>query len=177
MPARAANLAQLDAALDRFWQCVDQLETGTPRQFDGDQRVRFHIALGEVGANIVRHAHAGGTIPGHISLRLTAYANRVEARLADGGLAYRGRRPALGSDRSDLPRATAESEHPPGAPGAPPEDQPEDAPATVPDALVFALPESGYGLALVQACVDHVEYTRTARGQNRWLLIVFEPAT
>ncbi|HEU5327211.1 MAG: ATP-binding protein [Thermomicrobiales bacterium] len=33
------------------------------------------------------------------------------------------------------------------------------------------LPEGGYGLALVRAAVDHLDYERTAGGENRWRLV------
>ena len=33
------------------------------------------------------------------------------------------------------------------------------------------LPEHGYGLAVARAAVDQVEYSRRARGSNRWRLV------
>ncbi len=36
---------------------------------------------------------------------------------------------------------------------------------------IFAIPEGGYGLALVRAAVDHLEYHRTPGGVNHWRLV------
>lgn len=39
------------------------------------------------------------------------------------------------------------------------------------DADPLDLPEGGYGLAIARAAVDRLEYSRRARGANRWQLV------
>ena len=136
--ARADRLEALHAALDRFWSRVDET---LPEPPDNDWRLHFATAMAEIGANIVRHAHPEGALPGIMQLRLRAFRNRIEARFADGGVPFRG-----------MPEATP----------APPTVSTDD------DALVLA--EGGYGLRLVLAAVDKLDYERTAAGRNHWRL-------
>src|SRR5262249_46236044 len=39
-----------------------------------------------------------------------------------------------------------------------------------PESELLELPESGRGLAVAQACLDELEYRRTAEGTNEWRL-------
>ncbi len=43
--------------------------------------------------------------------------------------------------------------------------------AAMPPVDPLALPEGGFGFALIRACVDHVAYRRTPRGTNCWRLV------
>lgn len=46
------------------------------------------------------------------------------------------------------------------------------APASMSDELdVFAIPEGGYGLTLVRAAVNRLDYHRTQKGVNHWRLV------
>ena len=49
----------------------------------------------------------------------------------------------------------------------------EEPPAPAADAEVdpLELPEGGYGLSIARAALDRLEYTRRARGANRWQLV------
>ncbi len=140
LPASADGLAAVHAALDRFWTTLDRVKPHGP---DPEWRARFATAVGEIAANIVRHAHPAGAPPGSLRLRLRGYATCVEAHFADRGLAYLG-------DLSTPPAL-------PVAPGAAPD--------------VLAVPEGGYGLALVLAAVDRMQYERTPTGENQWRLV------
>jgi anti-sigma regulatory factor (Ser/Thr protein kinase) len=104
-------------------------------------RMRFVTAVLEIASNIVRHAYPPDTPAGPLELRLCAWPGRIEARFADRGVPYQ----------------------PPAAPAAP------ALAADLED--LSALPEGGYGLALVRAAVDQHDYARTTGGENRWRLV------
>ena len=74
--------------------------------------------------------------PGCFQLRLRLYADRIEARLIDRGVAYQ--------------------------PAAAPSLQLDD---------IFELREGGFGLMIVRAGVDWLNYRRTPAGANCWRLI------
>lgn len=78
--------------------------------------------------------------PGTLALRLLAWPDRLEARYTDTGIRY-------------IPQ-----------PAAP------EAPAAWDDTALDALPEGGFGLALVRAAVDALDYERAADGVNHWTL-------
>ena len=84
VPARATGLDAIHDSLSHFWQAVNA-EVSRP---GGDQwRHDFTIAVAEIAANIVRHAYASMPEPRDMHLRLCAYADRVEARFVDYGIA------------------------------------------------------------------------------------------
>jgi anti-sigma regulatory factor (Ser/Thr protein kinase) len=73
-------------AIDRFWTLVDQVAASP---LDTVWRLELTTAIAEIGANIILHAYPNGTgMAGRIELRLRLYANRIEARLTDQGVAY-----------------------------------------------------------------------------------------
>ena len=139
VPATPEQLDAIHTALDRFWAKADTTRRPPP---DGEWRSRFVTAVAEIAANIVSHAHTPGSQPGPMQLGLRAYADRVEARFNDQGLAF-----------SCPPPADALSE----------EEAPE------PDPL--ELPESGRGLAIARAFLDELEYRHTEEGMNEWRLV------
>ena len=102
VPAMAASLEALHGALAELWAALES--DGHP--LAPDWRMPFEIAVAEVGANIVEHAHAGDTRPGSMALELLAFADRVEALFTDDGQALRGE-----LERRELPppEALAES--------------------------------------------------------------------
>lgn len=84
--ATASELAALHSAIDRFWARVDQV---APRPLDAVWRLELTTAIAEIGANIILHAYPKGmSTAGCIQLRLRLYADRIEARLTDQGVAY-----------------------------------------------------------------------------------------
>ena len=86
LAATASELGALHVALNRFWACVDQV---APRPLDTVWRLELTTAIAEVGTNIILHAYPNGTgAAGCIGLRLRLYADRIEARLIDQGVAY-----------------------------------------------------------------------------------------
>lgn len=84
----AAGMDRLHDLLDTFWSRL-----GEVRVADAD-RARidgFTLALGEVVANIARHAYRE-TAPERrwIAIRLSATATRVRAEMEDAGLPFEG---------------------------------------------------------------------------------------
>jgi serine/threonine-protein kinase RsbW len=147
--ATAERLADLHAALERFWAAVDR---SVPRPPDATWRQTFATAVAEIATNVIRHAYPGGGAAEHpdaIRLDLRAYPDRAEATFADRGVAYAA---------PETPTA------PVGMPDTP------VAGAVDPDDLL-ALAEGGYGLALARAAVDELDYERSADGINHWRLM------
>lgn len=83
--ATLQNLDAMHVALGRFWQACDALAEPPPA---GMWRSAFDTAVGEIGANIVRHAYAGQPVA-PVSLRLRLHPARVTACFADTGRPYR----------------------------------------------------------------------------------------
>lgn len=101
--AVAEQLGEIHIAIQRFSATAAGL---LPRAPDGTWWAQFTTAIGEIGANIVRHAHPPGSNSGGICLRLRLYTDRVEARFTDDGIPYvaPGRPTDLpDSDALDLP--------------------------------------------------------------------------
>jgi anti-sigma regulatory factor (Ser/Thr protein kinase) len=110
-------------------------------------RLQFATALAELGANIVRYAYSSQPTPGPMQLRLQAYSDRVEAHFTDFGTVF------------VAPSA------PPAAPRQPTLPNVEEG------GEVTGIPEGGYGLPLIRAVVDQLDYTRTDSGENHWRLV------
>ena len=160
VPAVAGQLAALHAALARFWQAAGRTLARPPNTA---WRLRFETAVAEVGANVVRHAYPAGAAPGPMALRLRAYADRVEARFADQGVAFVPPLQAtIGAAATIVETPFAGCGLALAFPAAPP---------TAPAADLSTLPEGGYGLALVRAAVDELVYARTPGGENQWRLV------
>lgn len=139
-----AQLDQLDVlytALERFWVAVDARVLHPP---DTLWRLKFAIAVSEIGTNIMKHAYGAGNVQGEISLRLRLSYNTVEARFTDQGAAFCG-----------------------VIEGSSPLDTGEPFPAQID---ILSLPESGYGLALARGFVDSISYRRSCGGINCWRL-------
>jgi serine/threonine-protein kinase RsbW len=144
MPARVTELAQVHAALDRFWLALAGSDT-TARP-TGVWRMQFATAVAEIAGNIVAHAHQGEPA-GTLRLGLRAYPDRVEARFSDRGAPYA------------LPLQAA----------LPPQEHVEQA---LLDAYELdELAERGRGLAITRAAVDELHYRRTPTGRNHWRLM------
>jgi anti-sigma regulatory factor (Ser/Thr protein kinase) len=79
--ATPENLNAVHAALDRFWPRAEASGEPTP---DETGRGEFVTAVGEIAANIIRHAYAGRP-NGRYRLRYLFYPGRVEARFYDWG--------------------------------------------------------------------------------------------
>ena len=109
-----------------------------------DWRYRFEAAVIEIANNIIEHAYPPGRPNGKMKIRLRAYRDRVEAIFTDRGVPF---------------------------------EEPAAAPVREPDPLLADLAdfeelgEGGRGIALARAAVDLVEYSRRARGANRWRLV------
>lgn len=84
-PATAEALEPLHQALERFWRAVDSVLPTVP---DSTWRLQLSTAIGEIGANIVQHAHPPGTPATIVCLRLRMFPNRVEVCFTDRGLPY-----------------------------------------------------------------------------------------
>ena len=84
-PATVEALPLVHATLERFWHAAG---TTAARSFDPDWRNRFVSAVGEVAANIVRHAYPADTERGSLRFRLRLYPDRVVASFADWGVAF-----------------------------------------------------------------------------------------
>ena len=91
VPAVPEELGALHETLDRFWAEIDRALPAPPEQ---EWRLHFATALGEAGANVVRHAYHGGSSQGAMRLELFAFSDRVEARLTDRGAELTGGLPA-----------------------------------------------------------------------------------
>ena len=101
--AVAEQLGEIHSAIQRFSATAGGL---LPRAPDGTWWAQLATAIGEIGANIVRHAHPPGSNPGAMRLQLRLYTDRVEARFTDDGLPYVApERPTdlPNSDALDLP--------------------------------------------------------------------------
>jgi serine/threonine-protein kinase RsbW len=85
--ASVQSLDQVHVALQQFWQISAAKQS---RLSDPDWRSQFATALGEIAANIVRHAHPSPGEAGCLCLRLRLYPGRVEARFVDDGRPYPG---------------------------------------------------------------------------------------
>jgi anti-sigma regulatory factor (Ser/Thr protein kinase) len=86
LAAAASELGALHLAINSFWARVDQV---APRPLDTVWRLELTTAIAEIGTNIILYAypHGMGAV-GCIELRLRLYADRIEARLTDQGVAY-----------------------------------------------------------------------------------------
>lgn len=95
----AEGIDRLHALLGRFWS----RRAGLPGEGLARDRIDgFTLALGEVIANIARHAYRT-TAPEErwIAIRLVATADGVRAELEDGGLPFAGSLEAAGDDDPD----------------------------------------------------------------------------
>jgi anti-sigma regulatory factor (Ser/Thr protein kinase) len=84
LPADAASLGPLQDALDGFVTRALAAGLSLP---DGS-RWLFATAVGEIAANIVRHAYPPGVAGPTMSLCLRLYADRIEGRFTDRGVRY-----------------------------------------------------------------------------------------
>jgi anti-sigma regulatory factor (Ser/Thr protein kinase) len=79
------QLAAVHEALERFWAMLDRV---LPSRLREAVRLQFATAVIEIANNIVQHAYPPGSAPGPLQLRLRCYADRIEARFTDRGVAY-----------------------------------------------------------------------------------------
>ena len=87
LAATASELPALHLAIDRFWARADQAR---PCPQDSTWRLVLTTAIVEISTNIIIHAYPPGTARnGCLQLRLRLFADRVQARLTDRGVAYR----------------------------------------------------------------------------------------
>jgi anti-sigma regulatory factor (Ser/Thr protein kinase) len=82
--ATPESLAALHALLADFWRQVDRTIAQPPTD---EQRAQFATAIGEIAGNIIRYAYADRPA-GTLSLRLQAWADRLEAGFTDQGQPY-----------------------------------------------------------------------------------------
>ena len=129
LPATAEHLGSVYAGMSQFWA---ELERRHPSPPDAAWRAYFDTAVGEIVANVVRHAYADthDSADATVSIAIRGFADRVEATFRDRGVPYTGsiadaQLPGDGADTLDLP-------------------------------------ESGWGLAVTLAAVDDLSYTRDA---------------
>ena len=107
-------------------------------------RYSFEVAVMEIANNIIEHAFPTGTPNAKLKLRLRAYNERVEAIFTDRGVPFEKPAPTSPTEIDPLLADLADFE---------------------------ALSEGGRGMALARSAVDIVEYSRRARGANRWRLV------
>ncbi len=152
MPAKAPVLAEVcvrfpaePSRLGDLHAALDRfwaaLDRALPHPPDEQWRLQFATAAAEVATNVMRHAYPAGAAPGCIQLWLCAYPDLVEACFVDYGLVFT---PLCGPKRGTL------------------SDDRDD---------LDSLPEGGYGLALVRAAVDELDYSRSDEGTNVWRLV------
>jgi len=146
VPTTPAGMGAVHEALARFWGMVNPPPSAADPSWDAE----FSTAVGEIAANIIRHAHDGETTPLNQTLcfRLTSGVDWVEAHFVDGGLPY----------SAVAPSTTIPDD---GAGGL--------------DLEIDDLSEGGRGLALAQAALDLLIYRRTSDGQNHWWLVKRRP--
>jgi anti-sigma regulatory factor (Ser/Thr protein kinase) len=82
VPADPASLTLLHAGLASFWAAVEHVRPGA---VDDHWRAHFETAIGEIAANIIRHAYPPDTPARPLRLRLRAYPTAIEARFVDRG--------------------------------------------------------------------------------------------
>ena len=87
VPGTAEHLGELHMAIERFWGEVDRALAQPPGE---EWRLLFATALGEAGANVVRHAYRGGEVAGTLRAELLAFPDRIEARFTDQGIEFAG---------------------------------------------------------------------------------------
>ena len=143
VPANATGMDAVHTALAGCWSSLESM-----RPLQQRWRDEFSLAVAEVAANIIQHAHAPASpevAEGLVefTLQLLCYPDHLQARFVDAGIA-----------------AT-----PPEAP-------------VMPSVTVSYtdLGERGRGLALVQATTDHFQYYRTPDGENVWIIEKHFPA-
>ncbi len=91
MPATAAHLADIHAAVRSFWAEFERAH-GSP--LESTRRAQLETAVGELASNTVRHAHGATSAGGEMTLTLAGYRDRVEGTLRDAGVPYTGPPPA-----------------------------------------------------------------------------------
>ena len=85
IPAIPAEMGSVHDALARFWLGVARHRVGTvePRW-----RAEFETAVGEITANVVRHAHPPGSVQTPVRVTFELFPNRIEAHLLDHGIPF-----------------------------------------------------------------------------------------
>lgn len=118
--------------------------TAMPTAPPNEWRYPFEAAVMEIANNIIEHAYPQGRPDAKLKFRLRAYHDRVEAIFTDRGVPYEEN-------------------------SAPPAQEADPLIADLADFEVLA--EGGRGIALARTAVDMLEYSRRARGANRWRLV------
>lgn len=98
--ATADQIERIHEALGRMFGSIEQAVSSS----DHGWWMQFVTAVGEISANVVRHAYPAG--PGNMEMRLRWYGDRVEARFLDQGVPYRPPDhppPRVSDDLIDLP--------------------------------------------------------------------------
>jgi serine/threonine-protein kinase RsbW len=81
VPATENGMDSVHAALAGCWSTLQQT-----RSLDDRWRAEFSLAVAEVAANIIQHAHAPESPFVHFSLSLTRYPDRLVASFVDRGI-------------------------------------------------------------------------------------------
>jgi serine/threonine-protein kinase RsbW len=81
VPATEEGMDAVHEALAGCWSTLQQTQT-----LDGRWRAEFSLAVAEVAANIIQHAHAPESPFVHFSLSLTRYPGRLVASFIDRGI-------------------------------------------------------------------------------------------
>jgi len=85
IPASPAEMGSVHDALARFWSGVAGHRT---RAIDARWRAEFETAVGEIVANVVRHAHPPGSAPNPLSVTFQLFDDRIETHLLDHGIPF-----------------------------------------------------------------------------------------
>ena len=85
MEAHQSPTTAVHRALDRFWTRTEHIAPVRP---DLQWQAEFATAVGEVTANIVRHALGSGHASETFEVLFLLFPDRAEARFADPGVAY-----------------------------------------------------------------------------------------
>jgi serine/threonine-protein kinase RsbW len=81
VPATPEGMDTVHSALAGCWSTMQQT-----RLLDERWRAQFSLAVAEVAANIIQHAHAPESPFVHFALSLTRYPDRLSARFVDRGV-------------------------------------------------------------------------------------------
>lgn len=137
--ALADPLGPVHAALADLWATAERALQQPP---DPAWRSEFATAVGEIAANIARHAYTDDADLA-FEFRWRLHSSGVSGHFRDNG------RPLAAPLPSDLPASV-------------PHDPADHAPHT--------MPEGGWGLALARVALDELRYERQG-DENCWLLV------
>ncbi|MBA2753708.1 MAG: ATP-binding protein [Chloroflexia bacterium] len=85
IPTRPPDMGSVHDALARFWLGVTAHHHGA---IETRWQVEFETAVGEIVANVVRHAHPPDSVPNPVRVMFHLFEDRIEAHLLDHGIPF-----------------------------------------------------------------------------------------